>query len=225
MLYLDAERLNNDLGRYAGLTGRWYSPLRFRRGDHLGSGDQSLADGARDLVQKELGVRPSGGVFLLTGFGFMAHRFNPVSFYYCFDEAGKSLDFVIAEVTNTPWGQRHCYVLDCRESAGQTSELSHDKVFHVSPFMPMDTRYHWAIECPGEMLKLRIDVSREQSPLFSAGLNLSRKPLTRLNLWRCLCWMPFTSIKVVAAIHWQAFCLWLKKNPFYPHPDLSGEKS
>ncbi len=223
MLYLDLAALDGDLARFPWLLGKWFSPLRFRRGDHLGAEHEPLAVAVRRLIATRAGVEPQGPIHLLTGFGFMAWRFNPVSFYYCFNRAGDAIDFVVAEVTNTPWRERHCYVLDFRGSAPPASgepllEVGHGKGFHVSPFMPMDTRYLWQVGVPGEQLALAIAVERGGEPLFSAGLDLERRPFSRAELWRAFAHMPFTTLKVVAAIHWQALRLWLKGVPFHPHP-------
>lgn len=223
MLYLDVDRLMIDLKPYQNFVGRWFSPLRFRLEDHLATPGQSLSDTVRSQVKKHCGFWPDGSVNLLTGFGFMAHRFNPVSFYYCFSSCGDKLQAVVAEVTNTPWGERHCYVLDCRGQPGRRIEVEHPKDFHVSPFMPMNTHYQWKIGLPEDHLTLGIGVQHEGRRLFSAVLDLKRQPLTRANLFRAWLAMPFTSLKVIAAIHWQAFRLWLKKTPIYPHPPSSGE--
>ncbi|MDY0069658.1 MAG: DUF1365 domain-containing protein [Porticoccaceae bacterium] len=230
LLYLDLDTQDADLARFPWLMGKVFSPLRFRRGDHLGEAGESLAASARRLVAERTGVEPSGPVRLLTGFGFMAFRFNPVSFYYCFDANDRRVEFVIAEVTNTPWLERHCYVLDFRgQGEGALLATRHGKGFHVSPFMPMDTTYDWRLDVPGETLRLAIAVGRGGEPLFSAGLRLERRPFTRGELLRAFAAMPFTTLKVVGAIYWQALRLWLKGARFHPHPESSppavtGEK-
>ena len=222
LLYLDLDTLDADLARFPWLLGRIFSPLRVRRRDHLGGGDQSLAASARGLVAARTGIEPSGPVRLLTGFGFMAFRFNPVSFYYCFDASDSRVEFVIAEVTNTPWLERHYYVLDFRGQGGQTLlAASHGKGFHVSPFMAMDTTYDWRLEVPGDRLRLAIAVRREGASLFSAGLRLRRRPFTRAELFSAFAAMPFTPLKVVGAIYWQALRLWRKGARFHPHPGVS----
>lgn len=226
MLYLDLGHMERDLARFPWLMGKWFSPLRFRRADHMGSADKPLEDCVRHYVAAETGARPQGPIRLLTGFGFMAHRFNPVSFYYCFDWTDTRLEAVVAEVTNTPWGERHCYVLDARnQPAAQTLLFEHDKGFHVSPFMPMETRYLWRIQIPADRFALVIGVEEGGEKLFSAELNLEERPFTRAELLRGFMAMPFTSIKVVAAIHWQALRLWLKSTPFYSHPKDNLQKA
>lgn len=225
MLYLDLDE-PEALAGFSALTGRWFSPLRFRGRDH-GGGQADLKSFVQELIEERTGAVHQGPVHLLTGFGFMAYRFNPVSFYYCHAPDGERLQFVVAEVTNTPWHERHYYVLDVRHQHGAQVQYRHPKAFHVSPFMGMDNEYQWRIGMPGKDLSVDIGVNHGSERLFSAVLWLNRKPLTRRNLWLSLAWMPFNSLKVIVAIHWQALRLWLKKAPFYPHPGStvsSGDK-
>jgi len=216
-------------------TRRWSHFLfPVKAGDHLRrlaatpdveSGD-SLRKRLAGLVHHRLGLELKGQVFLLTGFGFLWYRFNPVSFYYCFDEAG-NLQCLVAEVTNTPWKEQYYYVLDARSQKGQQDlRFQCAKDFHVSPFMPMDTFYRWRLNIPGEILRLSIDIDRSGDHCFNAAINLQQRPMTGRYLWSSLWRQPFTSLQVVAAIHWQAFRLWLKSTPLFPHPKHSvGEKS
>ena len=91
---------------------------------------------------EQTGARPQGPIRLLTQLRSFGHCFNPVSFYYCFDAGGERVQAVVAEVTNTPWGERHAYVIETaqpRHVAVLAGEL--DKALHVSPFMGMDHRY------------------------------------------------------------------------------------
>ena len=161
-----------------------------RGADHLGD------DAARDLVEARTGTRPDGPVRLLT----IPRGFNPVSFYYCFGDGG--LRAVVAEVTNTPWGERHAYVLE-----GARGEL--DKAFHVSPFLGMDHRYAWRVTEPGERLAVHIAADGA----FDASLTLRRRELDRRSLRRVLWQAP-----AVPRIYRQALRLKLKGAPYHPHP-------
>ncbi len=84
----------------------------------MGDPGRPLDECARGAVEEATGARPSGPVRLLTGLRYFGHSFNPVSFYYCFDEGGKRVDAVVAEVENIPWGERHPYVLARGERRG-----------------------------------------------------------------------------------------------------------
>ena len=117
------------------LAGRLLRPrpglLRFRRGDYHGNAELDLALAVRRTVEQELDLRPDGPIRLLTNLRSLGLCFNPVSFYYCFDRAGEELQAVLAEVTNTPWGERQAYAI-----AGGQGRFR--KRMHVSPFMPLD---------------------------------------------------------------------------------------
>src|SRR3954447_5669153 len=117
--------------------------VRFERSDYLGDPRIPLDEAVRALVAERTGNRPAGPIRVLTQLRSFGYCFNPVSFYYCFDEAGERVQTVVAEVTNTPWGERHAYVVE-RRGPGILKGDS-EKVLHVSPFMGMDHRYDWRV--------------------------------------------------------------------------------
>ena len=146
--------------------------------------------------------------------------FNPVSFYYCFDAADTHVETIVAEVTNTPWGERHCYVLPQRMNAGRDGHGRYfpEKVMHVSPFMEMDVAYDWRFNAPGEMLTVHMENAREGRKIFDATLVLEREEITARSLARALAGYPLMTLSVMVAIHWQALKLWLKGAPVHDHP-------
>ena len=135
-------------------------------------------------------------------------------------EDGETRLAVRAEITNTPWKQRHAYVLPDEDAQvhGRALHWSFAKRFHVSPFMPMDCTYDWRFTVPGEDLRVHMNVMREGRRTFDATLNLQRLPLTGASLARVLWRYPLMTAQVVGAIHWQALRLWLKRNPVHDHP-------
>lgn len=221
MMWLDLAELDRVF------DGRWLWSVRrpalarFRRRDYLAPHDVPLDQAVRDLVLDRLGRRPAGAVRLLTHLSYFGYCFNPVSFYYCYDELG-ALDAIVADITNTPWAERHQYVLDvgrARESAGGSAPVwRFPKSFHVSPFLPMDMDYEWRFDEPGEAIHVHMRNMRSGRHVFDATLSLRRTPLTGAGLARVLAAFPFMTLKVIAAIHWQAFRLLLKRTPFYTHP-------
>lgn len=219
MLYLDLDELD-DVFR-----GRWLwsakrrAPIRFRREDHLGDPRQDLRESVRDLVERETGRRPGGPIRLLTHPAYLGYGFNPVSFYYCYGNAAEALEAIVAEVNNTPWGERHPYVMRWR--AGEPRRVRRfefDKAFHVSPFMPMSQRYVWRYAPPGERLFVHMENHEGGARLFDATLVMRRTPLTGGALARVLVQYPLMTAKVIAAIHFEALRLWLKGTPIHTHP-------
>ena len=145
MMYVDLAELPTLFAR------RWFWSVgrpnlaSFDRADHVGDPSIPLDETIRTLVQERTGRRPAGPIRLLTHFRYFGYVFNPVSFYFCHDETGTVVEAIVAEITNTPWGERHCYVLGAGDdrSSGLRRRYSLSKVFHISPFMDMDVTYDW----------------------------------------------------------------------------------
>ena len=219
-VYLDLAELDTVF------RGRWFwSTARpnvawFRRSDHVGDPGQPLDTAVRDLVEQETGRRPAGPIRLLTHLRYFGYVMNPVSFYYCFGERDEDVDTIVAEVHNTPWGERHCYVLAA--NAGQRHLQTHrfrlEKQFHVSPFMSMNQTYEWRFTHPGEKLSVHMENFERGGKLFDATLTLERRPLTTASLARVLWAYPLMTVSVIAAIYGQALKLWILGAPFNPHP-------
>ena len=221
-MYLDLAELD-ELFR-----GRWLwsvrrpAPARFRRADHLGDVQQPLDESVRQLVANSGRHRPQGPIRLLTHLRYFGYVMNPVSFYFCFDGDARSVESVVAEVNNTPWGEQHCYVLDAGQfgSAGGSKGAARavDKEFHVSPFLPMDLQYDWRVSEPEDALTISLGSHRGNEKLLQVTMRLARQEITTANLARALIRYPLMTHRVVAAIYWQALRLWWKRLPFYVHP-------
>ena len=218
MMYLDLDELPSLFSK------RWFWSIsrpaiaRFRREDHVGPNDQPLADSVRDLVAAETGRRPAGPVRLLTNLAYFGYRFNPVSFYYCFAADGETVEFIVAEVNNTPWGEQDTYVLSCRPRGASAWRFKPAKKMHVSPFMPMDIEYDWVLANPAQRLSVHMANSRDGKRFFDATMQLRRREIGAGALAGVLVRFPLLTMKIIAAIHWQALRLWLKRCPVYVHP-------
>jgi DUF1365 family protein len=188
----------------------------FRRSDYLGDPATPLAEAVRELVADRTGERPSGPVRMLANLRYFGHCFNPVCFYYCFDEAGERVRFVVAEVTNTPWGESYAYV-------SSTLQSQHEKKLHVSPFWGMDLEYEWRIGEPAERLAVTIGARRGDDRVFDAALSLRRREITRRALTGLLVRYPPMTMKISAAIYAQALRLRLKGVRTHPHPRIAPQ--
>ncbi|WP_353613739.1 DUF1365 domain-containing protein [Mangrovibacter phragmitis] len=186
---------------------RWGAASFYTRDYPLGA---PLRQNVLDRLATLTGQRLDGKVMLLTQLRYFGFHFNPVNFYYCHNEQGE-LRWILAEVRNTPWNERHYYAID----AINTQPV--DKVFHVSPFNPMEMVYHWRFNTPGKTLHMHIE-NHQQAKVFDATLTLARCPLTRKNLRYLLIKIPLMTVKTVAAIYWQALLLLLKRVPVHSHP-------
>ena len=160
----------------------------------------------------------AGPIRLLTHLRYYGYCFNPVSFYYCFDEQETRVDTILAEITNTPWKERHAYVLPRTPSMNGVMRFRFEKAFHVSPFMPMDQRYDWRFSPPGQRLAVHMENTDARGRIFDATMSLTRREITGAALARALLAYPWMTASVATAIHWNALRIWLKGNPYVPHP-------
>lgn len=223
MMYLDLDELPTLFDK------RWFwsasrpALARFRRQDHIGDPAQTLADAIRDLVERETGRRPAGPIRLLTNLSYFGYCFNPVSFYYCFSADGEYVESIVAEVNNTPWGERETYVQVCDDSRKRSWRFHPKKKMHVSPFMPMEVDYHWALSRPGDELGVYMSTSTDNKRVFNASMLLQKRPINGVNLASVLLRFPLMTMKIMFAIHWQALRLWIKGSPFIEHPGKQRE--
>lgn len=191
--------------------------VRFKREDYLGDPSLSLRQAVLNrMIELNDGSPLSGDVFMLGQLRMWGWYFSPVNFYYLRNADGK-FTHMLAEVSNTPWNERHHYLvnLDTQDDT--------PKAFHVSPFNPMDMTYKWSISQPSTRLSLAMDCVRSDKE-FSAGINLTRFTLDNANLTQALKRIPSMTIKTVAGIYWHALKLLLKRTPLYTHPEKSQEQ-
>jgi len=219
MAYVNLKEINNILPNSFLWGINKKALISFNRRDYLERPEKKLIDAAKNLVFERIGKKIKGPIYLLAHLRTYGHCFNPVSFYYCYDKSEKNIDAIIAEVTNTPWKQRYCYVLDCQNSEKKNSFKNiKDKKLHVSPFFPMDHEYHFSISKPEKTITIKIDNLNQGVKVHEALLSLNKEDFSKKSLIKALINFPFMTVKVVTAIHWQAIKLWFKGAKLYNNP-------
>ena len=192
-----------------------------RRRDHFGDPQHSIDRSVRNLVARELGRKPEGPIRMLTHLRYWGYCFNPATFFYCYDAADQKLETLVVEIHNTPWGERHCYVLGPEgneHSQPDWRRYQPGKVFHVSPFIDMNIRYDWRFREPSDTLNVHLIDYENGLKLFDATLALKRRAISHQSLSQMLLKYPLMTVKVSALIYFQALRLILKKTPFFEHP-------
>lgn len=253
MVYLDLQEIDIVFKQTPWWSHKNFSLSWFRRKDFFdGASTGDLYSAVASYVEKETGDRPNGAIRMLTNLRYFGFLINPITCYYCFDKTGERLETVVAEVTNTPWGQRRHYILPMQaggapnnvtgdvtaneSSVMKTAPVLFDKTLHVSPFQPMDLVYSWRGKAPAEKLSIHLDIfssgsipqeytgDAKVSPVLDATLLLERKPMTKAVMDKKITRYPLMTVKVFAAIYWQAVKLWWKKIPFYSAPEYKPAK-
>lgn len=214
-LLLDMDELPT-LNRSLRLFGwnRW-ALVSFYDRDH-GPGDgRPLADWAREQAAV-IGLDAAGPVRVLCFPRVLGFVFNPLTVFFLHDRSG-ALCAVLHQVSNT-FGQRHSYLIPALADRDGLVRQSCDKEFYVSPFMAMETRYHFRIQPPGESLAVAIRQTDQDGPILHAALTGERRPLGDGDLLAAWARHPLMTLKVVAGIHWEALALWRKGLRLLPRP-------
>ncbi|WP_084081754.1 DUF1365 domain-containing protein [Alteromonas marina] len=216
-LKLESDELNALSDTLTYFSAHSKARVRFKREDYLGDPSISLKQAVLErMTELNGGKTLNGDVFMLGQLRMWGLYFSPVNFYYLRNVEGK-YTHMLAEVSNTPWNERHHYLVNLDTQADTP------KAFHVSPFNPMDMTYKWSISQPSSRLSLAMDCVREDKE-FSAGINLTKFTLDNANLSAALKRIPSMTIKTVAGIYWHALKLLLKRTPLYTHPEKSQEQ-
>ena len=185
------------------------APVWLRRADFLGDPNVPLTQSIADLVERRSGTRPTGRMALLTMPRVWGWSFNPITCYFCFDDTGERVVSTVLEVTNTPWHERHCYVV------GGPGEYQFSKQLHVSPFLGMDLTYRVRLSDPGAIFDMHFDVDGPEGTQLFAGVRMERVPADRQSMGAVI-WHPSRgSVGVTAGIYRQALALWRKGATFH----------
>jgi len=220
MFYLDLDEIDTLSKRLKLMSRNRFNLFNFRDKDHLQlprekpDPSKSIRQHITTYLQQNGVDIGNGRIMVLTNLCTLGYQFNPVSFYFCYDEAGQPVCSVV-EICNT-FLEMKPYFLGADTRQDDAFKLNTEKYFYVSPFIDMDTNFEFDLNIPGEKLKIKIDdYDKDGKRFFISTLNGIRKPLTDANLLLYFISFPLITIKVITLIHWQAFKLWLKKIPFH----------
>lgn len=191
----------------------------FRRKDY-GDDRRNLLDyRLRELVKQYNGIYPDGEIYLITQLACLGYCFNPITVYLVFNKNDSDINTIVLEVTNTPWSERHHYILPLAQHKQKNrAYFSFKKALHVSPFMTMDYQYHLYFKLTVDKIILHIESYKNEQKHFDATLSLRRLEFSNQVIRKVLLHNPLSQYKVTTGIYWQALKLWLKGIPFCTHP-------
>ena len=212
------------VSRWLSTCERW-APLQFKPSDYLPGYYQPNSDTFASTVLRKMHTLSKtqlhGKVFFLGNIRTWGLFFSPLNCYFLTNEEGLTTH-MLAEVSNTPWNQRHYYLVSLLELDSQRHIKPTDKAFHVSPFNPMEMQYHWRIRAPKKRALVHIEAHREHLE-FDATLTLTRNTLNRSEIYRVLIKHPVMTLKIVGGIYWQALRLFIKRVPLYGHRESRND--
>lgn len=220
MFYLDLDEIDNLHKKLRFMSRNKFNLFNFRDKDHLQLPRQNpdTSKNTRQHIVNYLAINGvnigNGRIMVLTNLCTLGYQFNPVSFYFCYDESGAPVCSVV-EVCNT-FHEMKPYFLGADTRFDNSFKLNTEKYFYVSPFIDMDTNFDFNLQVPGEKLDIRIDdFDKQGDRFFISTLNGKRVPLTDAKLLYYFFSFPLITLKIIGLIHWQALKLWLKKLPFH----------
>ncbi len=213
MASIDLDELEQLEQKVWGFGFKWWHWARFHRADYLGEG--CLKTALQNKVHELTGTRLTGKVTAVCHLRYLGIYFSPVNFYYLYDES-EEWKYLLAEVSNTPWNERHYYAVPSHPGINNKA-WTHEKAFHVSPFNPISQQYVWRLKPLEQRLFVHLACHRQKKE-FDASLSMKAQQFSSKNLLKLLIKTPLMAVKVTVGIYWHALKLWIKGAPFYSHP-------
>jgi len=224
MFYLDLDEVDLLVKQLLWFSRNRFNLFTFRDRDHIVHSFSTAKENIVEYVKQHGFDIGNGKVFLLTHLRVLGYVFNPVSFYFCFDESGKPL-CTVAEVGNT-FNELKPYFLGPETYSEGEFRKKERKYFYVSPFIDLDTTFDFMLPVPDEKVQIRINDYHGAEKIFLSSLTGTRKALTNGNLLRAFLRFPLITLQVITLIHYHALILIFKKLPFHrknENPDLQQE--
>jgi DUF1365 family protein len=217
MFWLDLDEIDEIAKKFSLISRNRFNVFNFRDSDHVQL-PADKPDTSKNVKQHVLDYLHSQNVklsnpkiFLLTNLRTFGHQFNPVSFYFVYENEQAICS--VAEVSNT-FGEMKLFLLGQETLKDNQFTYQTKKYFYVSPFIDHDVDFAFQLQLPTDKLNLRIDDYRNGNRFFIATLTGKKKELTGARLWAYTFRFPLITLKVIALIHWNAMLLWLKKIPY-----------
>jgi DUF1365 family protein len=224
MFCLDLDELDSLHASVRLFSRNSFNIFSFRDKDHLDFGKSTVKENILEFLSQNGISLNNGKIFLVTNVRMFGYVFNPVSFYFCYDEQGNPV-CAVPEVGNT-FGELKPYLLRGEDRTKDGFRKTMTKFFYVSPFIDLDAVFDFNLHLPGEKLHVTIDDSKEGKKFFVSSVHGVKKALNDARLLWYVVRFPFITLQVIGLIHWQAMKLYLKKLPFLKksdNPELQKE--